>query len=111
YIESRRVRLNLNVRTPLAGLLAEHRASAPSAERRPRRIVVEMIRVGTLITMRRIRLRQVDRLRRSFDARRSREPFEQPVLLVKQRVSIDAKLVRVFAKTEQLIGKPSIDRR
>src|SRR5439155_19007461 len=45
YFESRRERLDLKIRTPSAGLLGEHRASAESAERSSRRIVVNVVGV------------------------------------------------------------------
>src|SRR5205814_571161 len=47
YFESRRERLDLKIRTPPAGLLAEHRASAESAERSSRRIVMNIIGIRT----------------------------------------------------------------
>src|ERR1051326_6721294 len=108
-LESGRERLHLNVRTPAAGLFAEHDASAESAERRARGIVVKVRSVGTLIVVRGWRLGERDRRLASVDARRAGQPFEQPILVVEHLIAVDAGDIGIAAEVIELAWQLAID--
>ena len=109
--ETGRERLHLQVRTPTARLFAEHDPSAESAERSARRVVVKIGRVGSLIVVRCGELRVCDGVFASTHARRTGEPFHEPVFLMKQRVAVDAEHIRRAAQKIQIVIELAIDGR